>query len=168
MIVITISIEWRCAEPDTRHGPPTAEEEEKDMSTNGKNYSLINAGNLAELAGKEIDGARGRLMLGKALGLTGCEVSINSSPAGAFTPFVHSHKMNEEVYIIVGGRGVFHVDGEEFPVQEGSMVRVAPGGKRAIKAEEPLVYICIQANGGSLVQATGEDGVINEEKASWM
>lgn len=138
------------------------------MATDKKNYSLTNAGNLADLAGKEIDGMKGRFMLGKALGLTGCEVSINSTPAGGFTPFVHSHKQNEEVYIIVGGTGVFYIDGEEFAVREGSMIRVAPEGHRAIKAVDPLVYICIQANKGSLVQATREDGIINEEKASWM
>ena len=138
------------------------------MATNGKNYSLVEMGSFADLAGKETEGMKGRFMLGKALGLTGCEVSINSSPAGAFTPFVHAHKMNEEVYIIVGGTGMFYVDGEEFPIREGSMIRVAPQGTRAIKAVEPLVFICIQANKDSLVQATMEDGVISEEKASWM
>ena len=139
------------------------------MTANKKNYSLANAGNLSDLAGKEIDGMKGRFMPGKALGLTGCEVSINSTPAGGFAPFVHSHKMNEEVYIIASGKGVFHVDGDEFPVQEGSVIRVAPGGKRAIKAaDEPLVYFCIQAREGSLVQASMEDGIINDEKASWM
>ena len=138
------------------------------MSTNEKNYSLINMGNFADLGGKEVDGMKGRFMLGKALSLTGCEVSVNSSPAGAFMPFVHSHKMNEEVYMIVSGKGMFYVDGEEFPIQEGSMIRVAPQGERAIKAVDPLIYICIQANKGSLAQATRDDGVINEKKASWM
>ncbi len=143
------------------------EKKEKNMAA-AKNYSLVDVGNLTELAGKEIDGMKGRFMLGKALGLTGCEVSMNSCPPGAFAPFVHSHKMNEEVYIIVKGKGVFYVDGEEFPVREGSMIRVAPAGMRAIKADDALVYICIQANKGSLVQATMEDGIVSKEKASWM
>jgi Mannose-6-phosphate isomerase len=138
------------------------------MSAREKNYSLHDLGKYADLGAKEFDGAKGRFMLGKALGLTGCEVSINSTPAGGFAPFVHSHKMNEEVYIIVSGTGMFYVDGEEFPIREGSLIRVAPNGKRAIKAADPLVYICIQANQGSLKQATMEDGVLNEEKASWM
>lgn len=138
------------------------------MSTSEKNYSVFTMGSFAELGDKEYDGAKGRLMLGKALGLTGCEVSVNSRKAGEFTPFVHSHKMNEEVYIIVSGRGMFSVDGEEFPIQEGSVIRVAPRGARAIKAIEPLIFICIQANSGSLTQATHEDGVICEEKTSWM
>ena len=139
------------------------------MASNGKNYSVSDMGSFASLGDKEIDGGKGRAMLGAALGLTGCEVSLNSTPAGKFAPFVHSHKQNEEVYIIVKGKGTFHVDGEEFPIQEGSAIRVAPDGKRAIKAgDETLVYICIQAKKDSLTQATMEDGIINEEKASWM
>jgi len=31
-----------------------------------------------------------------------------------------------------------------------------------------LVYICIQTQAGSLTQATNDDGVISESKASWM
>lgn len=139
------------------------------MVSKEKMYSLYNMGTYAALGGKESDGGKGRIMLGAALGLTGCEVSVNSTPAGGFTPFVHSHKLNEEVYIVVSGNGMFHVDGEEFAIQEGSMIRVAPEGKRAIKAgDAPLVYICIQAQKGSLTQATAEDGVLNDEKASWM
>ncbi len=138
------------------------------MAATGKNYSVTEVGNFAELADKEINGAKGRIMLGGELGLTGCEVSINSVKAGKFTPFVHAHKQNEELYMVMKGRGMFYVDGEEFAVREGSMIRVAPEGKRAIKADEDILYICIQAAKGSLKQATMEDGILNEEKASWM
>ena len=138
------------------------------MSTS-KNYAVSTLGTYATLGEKEADGAKGRVMLGKALGLTASEISVNSAPAGTFMPFVHSHKQNEEVYIIVSGNGVFHVDGEEFPIQEGSVIRVDPNGKRAIKAgNETLVYICMQGKSDSLMQASMDDGIINEEKASWM
>ena len=33
-----------------------------------------------------------------SLSLTGAEISINTLPAGANVPFVHSHKQNEEIY----------------------------------------------------------------------
>ena len=128
-----------------------------------KNYNTMNIGRFAQL------GEKGRLMAGQELGLTGCEMSINYSPAGKFTPFVHAHKLNEEVYIIIQGKGQFMVDGEEFPIEEGSIIRVSPAGERAIKAgDEDLIYICIQAQSGSLTQATGDDGIISESKASWM
>lgn len=133
-----------------------------------KNFSVCEMGKFADLGGKEFDGRKGRFMLGEALGLTGCEVSVNSTPAGGFAPFLHTHKMNEEVYIILRGSGMFHVDGEEFPVQEGSMIRVAPAGSRGIKAVDDMIHLCIQANKGSLTQATMEDGVIGGDKASWM
>ena len=128
-----------------------------------KNYSIMEIGTLKEdLAKKE------RIMVGQELGLTGSEISLNFVPAGKYTPFVHSHKLNEEVYIILNGKGLFMVDGDEFPVQEGSIIRVAPEGERAMKAEDDIAYICIQAQAGSLTQATKDDGVIHESKASWM
>jgi mannose-6-phosphate isomerase-like protein (cupin superfamily) len=139
------------------------------MSATQKNYSVFDAGLFGDLCKKEVNGTAGRIMLGKALGLTGCEISLNSRPANVSTPFAHSHKLNEEVYIILKGSGMFYVDGDEFPVREGSAIRVAPGGKRVIKSgDEGMIFICIQAQNGSLTQATSEDGIRSEEKASWM
>lgn len=82
---------------------------------------------------------------------------------------MHSHKVNEEVYLIIAGRGVFQVDGQEFAVAEGSAIRVEPAGKRSIKAadDEGLTYICVQAGYGILTQFSGTDGVIGEEKPVW-
>ena len=63
----------------------------------------------------------------------------------------------------------FMVDGEEFAIEEGSIIRIAPEGERAIKAGgEELVYICMQTQKDSLTQATYDDGVLTESKASWM
>ena len=42
-----------------------------------------------------------RTELHDVLGLTGAEISINHLPAGVGVPFVHSHKKNEEIYIIL-------------------------------------------------------------------
>ncbi|MDL2299021.1 cupin domain-containing protein, partial [Synergistaceae bacterium OttesenSCG-928-D05] len=75
---------------------------------------------------------------------------------------------NEEVHIILGGSGQFKVDDDVFPVQEGSTVRVATGGVRAIKAGgDGIIYMCIQAKQGSLEQATMDDGVIVEGDVTW-
>lgn len=114
-------------------------------------------------------GFHGKYFIGKELGLTGCEVSLNRLPAGKGMPFVHSHQRNEELYIVLRGSGTFFVDGEEFPIQEGSLVRVAPEGERAWRAgDEDLYFICVQAEAGSLTQATLEDGNRLTTKASWM
>jgi uncharacterized cupin superfamily protein len=114
--------------------------------------------------------AKGRVMAGEALGLTGCEISFNYTPAGKFVPFVHAHRLNEEVYIVISGKGKFMVNDEEFAIEEGSVIRVAPDGQRAIAAgEEDLIYACIQVEAGSLTAATHDDGIISDTiKASWM
>ena len=84
-------------------------------------------------------------------------------------PFVHAHQKNEELYIVLRGSGMFSVDGDEFPIQEGSLIRVAPKGERAWKAgDEDLYFICIQAEAGTLSQATLEDGIRTDTKTSWM
>lgn len=127
-----------------------------------KNYSVMEAGALGNLIEK------GRIMLGDTLKLTGCEISLNSLPAEVGSSFLHTHKQNEEVYIILGGSGQFKVDDDVFPVQEGSAVRVATGGVRAIKAGgDGIIYMCIQAKQGSLEQATMDDGVIVEGDVTW-
>lgn len=126
------------------------------MASSGKHYSTMNIGPFERL------GEKGRIETGQTLGLTGCEISLNSLPANQTSPFLHSHKLNEEVYIVIKGSGTFKVDGDEFAIEEGSMVRVAPAGKRAINSGAAgLVYLCIQAQQNSLTQATGDDGVMH-------
>ena len=139
------------------------------MVEHHKNYSVEHIGPLEELLQREFLEFKGKYMLGQELGLTGCEVSLNRLPAGKGMPFVHTHKKNEELYIVLKGSGIFYMDGEEFPIQEGSLIRVAPDGERAWKAgAEDLYFICIQAEAGSLTQANLEDGVRPPTKASWM
>lgn len=134
-----------------------------------KNFQVVNMGDFKDLLEKEFNWGKGKYFIGKDIGLTGSEVSINCLPAGQGVPFVHAHKKNEELYIIIDGNGIFFIDGEEFPVQEGSLIRVSPNGQRALKAgEQDLYFICIQAQANSLEQATMKDGIIIETKASWM
>ena len=47
------------------------------------------------------------------------------------------------------GKGEYQVDGVNIPVKEGSVVRVAPVGKRAVRKTEdqPLVMLCVQYRG---------------------
>jgi mannose-6-phosphate isomerase-like protein (cupin superfamily) len=133
------------------------------------NYSVEHSGRFETLLQRNFMGFPGKYFVGKELGLTGCEVSLNRLPAGKGMPFVHAHKKNEELYIVLRGKGTFFVDGEEFPVQEGSLIRIAPAGERAWKAgSEDLYFICIQAEAGSLSQATLEDGFRLATTTSWI
>jgi len=139
------------------------------MTVQGKNYSAEHTGPFETLLQRDFMGFHGKYFIGENLGLTGCEVSLNRLPAGKGMPFVHAHKKNEELYIVLRGNGTFFVDGEEFPVQEGSLIRIAPEGERAWKAgSEDLYFICIQAEAGSLSQATLEDGIRLPTTTSWI
>jgi mannose-6-phosphate isomerase-like protein (cupin superfamily) len=139
------------------------------MTIQKANYSVEHAGPFENLLQRDFMGFHGKYFIGKELGLTGSEVSLNLLPAGKGIPFVHAHKKNEELYIILRGSGIFFVDGEEFPVQEGSLIRVAPAGERAFKAgSEDLYFICIQTQEGSLQQATLEDGIRLATATSWI
>lgn len=106
--------------------------------------------------------AESRVELHDALGLTGAEVSINRMAAGTQVPFVHSHKQNEEIYGILGGKGVMTLDGEKVELREGDWLRVAPSVRRQMAAadDSQLTYICIQVKEGSLEQMTAADAVI--------
>ncbi len=110
-----------------------------------------------------------RVMLKESLGLTGAEISLNRMPAGKAGNFIHSHKRNEEIYIFTAGKGLFWLDGNVIPVKEGTAVRVSPPCMRCLKAgdTEPLAYICIQVDEGSLVQASRDDGIRSEVQPVW-
>lgn len=103
-----------------------------------------------------------RTELHDALGLTGAEISINHLPAGAGVPFVHSHKNNEEIYLILSGKGKAVIDGEDVEIAKGDVVRISPEGKRQFFAAEDseLSYACIQVKAGSIGGFTAEDAVM--------
>ena len=131
------------------------------MEKSGKNYKLASIGNIQEVA---------RQTLHDRLQLTGAEVSINTLPAGVSVPFVHVHKRNEEVYVVLEGQGMLYIDGEEFQIQAGDVLRIDPAGERCFKADahSPIRFICIQADAKSLVQFTEKDGIPCASKPSWL
>ncbi len=115
-----------------------------------KNYTKTNIGN------------EGRTELHEKLALTGAEISINSLPAGAGVPFVHSHKSNEEIYGIISGKGKVVIDGEEIALSAGDWLKIAPAAKRQFSAAEDsgISFVCIQVKENSLGGFTADDAVI--------
>ena len=111
-----------------------------------------------------LDSFEGKAFVKDILGTTSVELSFGTLAPGTSVPFFHHHKQNEEVYVVLGGEGVFILDGKEEPVASGSIVRVAPEVSRNTKCtgDVPLVYICIQGKAGSLEQYTMADGVVEE------
>ena len=114
-----------------------------------------------------LHGFEGKQFVKDATGATSCEISFGTLPSGAAVPFFHSHKGNEENYIILSGAGKFQVDDTVFDVAEGSVVRVATNCDRNLKctSEIPMTYICIQAKEGSLEGYTMTDAEITERES---
>ena len=111
-------------------------------------------------------GFEGKQFVKDATGATSCEISFGTLTTGQAIPFFHSHKENEENYIILSGAGKFQVNDTAFDVAEGSVVRVATNCDRNIKctSKEPMTYICIQAKEGSLGGYTMTDAEITERE----
>src|SRR6516165_10952916 len=112
---------------------------------------------------------RGKLFLRKFLGAAGLELSLNVLPSGKGMPFLHKHQQNEEVYVVVGGRGQFLVDGECIDVEEGSVLRISPPGARAWRnnSDSPLYFLCIQHRADAAIEGGTLDGRKVEGKPAW-
>ena len=122
----------------------------------GAKFAHATVGSLQSFEGKQF--------VKDATGATSCEMSFGSLPTGASVPFFHSHKENEENYIILSGEGKFQVGSDVFDVAEGSVVRVSTNCDRNLKctSAQPMTYVCIQAKEGSLGGYTMTDAEITE------
>lgn len=128
---------------------------------------VLNTGEkFAHVSVGSLQGFEGKQFVKDATGATSCEISFGTLPQGEAVPFFHSHKENEENYIILSGAGKFQVNGEVFDVAEGSVIRVATNCERNLKctSETPMTYICIQAKEGSLRGYTMTDAEITERE----
>ncbi len=146
-----------------------------DKTVRGSNFTCFHAGPKEEWTQFRLEPpavpmpARGKLFLRNLLGSAGLEMSLNVVPPGKAMPFLHKHQENDEVYIVVAGRGQFLVDGECIPVAEGSILSISPAGARAWRnnSDEPLYFLCIQYRADSVIQGGTHDGRKVEGKPVW-
>ena len=132
----------------------------------GTNFTAIDAGKLGDL----LSNHKGKLFLKDLIKSTCSEISLSALPPKEGVPILHTHRANEEIYIVIDGEGQYLVDGQVFPIKEGSVVRVAPAGKRCIRntsATKQLTFICIQAKEGSIGAVGMGDCDVPEEKPEW-
>ena len=125
----------------------------KQIETIGKgaNYSATDFGRLADIKdyvlelGPEVK-IPGKVFGGQAVGATGAEFSFQ-----VFAP------------------GEMQVDGTIVAVQEGSVVRVAPAGKRSVRnnGTEPLVMLCVQYRADAFTAADATDGTLLPDPVQW-
>jgi len=80
----------------------------------------------------------------RKLGLHGVALGLINLPAGQGYTFTHHHREQEEVYIVLSGRGELLVDGEPVPLEAGDIVRVDPASRRALNnpGDKPLRIVC--------------------------
>lgn len=142
--------------------------------SHGKNFNAINLGNIQDMKEYVLELSPeikipGKVFGGQAIGTTGSEFSFQVFNPGQETGFLHTHKNHEELYFFISGKGEFQVDGEIFPITEGSVVRVAPEGKRSVRNNGliPLVMLCVQYRSDTFSADDATDGNILTESVSW-
>ena len=62
-------------------------------------------------------------------------------PAGGETRR-HFHRLSEEFYYLLAGRGLMEIDGELREVGPGDAVLIPAGAWHQIRAQEPLRFLC--------------------------
>ena len=145
-----------------------------ELIATASNFSAANIGKLSELndyvlqLGPDVK-IPGKVFGGAAIGATGGDFSFQVFQPGTETGFLHTHKKHEELYFFLSGQGEFQVDGQVISVGEGSVVRVAPDGRRSVpnNATGPLVMLCVQYRGATFTEEDAADGVILNEAVTW-
>lgn len=145
-----------------------------ELIATASNFSAANIGKLSELndyvlqLGPDVK-IPGKVFGGAAIGATGGDFSFQVFQPGTETGFLHTHKQHEELYFFLSGQGEFQVDGQVISVGEGSVVRVAPDGRRSVRnnGTAPLVMLCVQYRGATFTEEDAADGVILNEAVTW-
>ena len=146
-----------------------------DRTVRGRHFACFHAGRKEAWTQYRLEppevplAARGKLFLRNLLGSAGLEMSLNVVPPGRGMPFLHRHRQNEEVYVVVGGRGQFLVDGQCIDVAEGSVLRISPAAARTWRnnSDAPLHFLCLQYRANSVIEGGGADGQKVEGKLAW-
>jgi mannose-6-phosphate isomerase-like protein (cupin superfamily) len=92
----------------------------------------------------------------KALGLEHSGLSYQRVPPNYRFPFGHTHKEQEEVYVVVGGSGRMKLDEEIVALERWDVVRVPPGTWRGYEAGPDGLEILVYG-APSLGEAVRED-----------
>ena len=140
----------------------------------GANFNAVSVGKSDELNDYVMELGSGVKIPGKVFGgtavqATGSEFSFQSFMPGTESGFLHIHRNHEELYFFLSGSGEFQVDGQVFPVGEGSVIRVAPAGRRSLRntGDSRMTMICIQYKAASFDAGDAADGEILPDQVVW-
>ena len=99
-------------------------------------FTLANIKGDVEDIGSRFDGAPDLEFRAatKVLGLEKAALSYQRIPPGCRFPYGHTHKTQDEVYVVVRGSGRMKLDDEIVDLKEWDAVRVPPGTWRGYEA----------------------------------
>jgi quercetin dioxygenase-like cupin family protein len=122
-------------------------------------YTVKNLGEVEDIAAKQ---GFGELMEARfARDDLDCEqhgLSLQRFRPGARQPFAHRHGEQEEVYVVTGGGGRIHLDGDVVELRRLDAVRVAPATVRSFEAgPEGLEIVAFGDRGVADVEMVSEE-----------
>lgn len=117
-------------------------------------YTIVNLKEIEDSAGERAPGIEGRFAR-KHLDSEQLGISYFHYAPGVRSPMAHSHREQEEAYIVVSGSGRIRLDDEIHELRQWAVIRIAPGTIRAVEAgDDGLELIAV----GS-ARPEGGDGV---------
>jgi mannose-6-phosphate isomerase-like protein (cupin superfamily) len=123
-------------------------------------FTIANLKELEDSAGKRVPGIEGRFARSH-LDSDHLGVSYFRYAPGVRSSIGHSHREQEEAYVIISGSGRIRLDDEIRELRQWDVVRVAPSTVRAFEAgDEGIEFIAIGSD-----RPEGGDGVTAE--ISW-
>ena len=81
------------------------------------------------------------------LNLKGVSMGFARISAGRGYTFIHQHEKQEEVYVVLGGKGLIYIDGESIAMVPGNIIKVDAIARRSLKADDELELVCLILGG---------------------
>ena len=124
-------------------------------------YAIVNLKEIEDSAGERAPGMEARF--GRTpLGSEHLGVTYMRYAPGLRSPMAHSHREQEEAYVVIGGSGRVRLDDEVRDIRQWDVVRVSPPTVRAFEAgPEGLEIVAVGSD-----RPEGGDGVRAE--STWV
>jgi len=117
-------------------------------------YAIVNLLDIEDAVGDRLPGLEGRFAR-KHLGSTDLGISRFTYEPNVRHPSGHSHREQEEAYVVISGSGRMRLDDEIREIRQWDVIRVAPAVVRAFEAgSDGLDVIAVGGN-----KPEGGDGV---------
>ena len=124
-------------------------------------YAIVNLKEIEDSAGERAPGMEARFAR-TPLGSEHLGVTYIRYAPGVRSPMAHSHREQEEAYVVVGGSGRVRLDDEVRDIRQWDVVRVGPPTVRAFEAGPEGLEIVAVGSG----RPEGGDGVRAE--SAWV